>query len=177
MLNCSYFYVFNGGGIACGLFSTGGCLKSQQKYIISGSSQQQVKVRVGFQLHSHILLSRRRRNFVYTQMTDESKPHLKFRTQFSNDNFGFILKHVTNEHILDVISENKRKLSFHWLKFMQQFYTYNKSQIESIYLSGAGPWFLSICSNNSYKRFVKSYPRRGRSWSSRNMNGPNKWHT
>lgn len=62
-------------------------------------------------------------------------------------------------------------------EFMQKFYTYNKSQIESIYLSGAGPWFLSICSNNSYKRFVKSYPRRGRSWSSRNMNGPNKWHT
>lgn len=56
-------------------------------------------------------------------------------------------------------------------------FAYNKSQIESMYLSGASPRFLSTCSNISYNVVVISYPTRGRSWSNRSINGPNKWHT
>lgn len=56
-------------------------------------------------------------------------------------------------------------------------FAYNKSQIESMYSSGASPRFLSTCSNISYNVVVISYPTRGRSWSNRSINGPNKWHT
>lgn len=75
----------------------------------------------------------------------------------------------TNRFIKTKLRSTRRR----WLGW----FAYNKSQMESMYLSGASPRFLSTCSNISYNVVVISYPTRGRSWSNRSINGPNKWQT
>jgi len=43
-------------------------------------------------------------DFIYIYVSDETQSHLQRRPQSSYDTFHLIFRHITNEHVFDVIS-------------------------------------------------------------------------